>query len=296
MAWNLVSSTVKKITKRLAAEFDSMEKVQMERALSERRLAVYERALRSGQWRPCTWARAECVETGSTYRINGQHTAKMFTGLAEEFPDCHAIVEHYECDTLEDVARLYGTFDAAISSRNSSDIYRAFSASIPELAELPRKIIDTCATGISLAKNCGNRALTCHMTPSDRAENLLEHPDFVLWVNERLPSSSKEQRPMCRQGVVGAMFASWQKSKKDATEFWDLVRTESGPKPSCPDRLLAKWLSVTSVRPESDTPSSRKADAREFYVRCLHCWNAWRRKEELKIVRYQASAKVPTIA
>ena len=44
-------------------------------ARSEMRLGVYEKVARAGGFRPVQWASADCDETGSTYRVNGKHTA-----------------------------------------------------------------------------------------------------------------------------------------------------------------------------------------------------------------------------
>jgi len=150
MGWQLVTAKTQKITMPLAKSFADMEPAPGDRRLSENRLRVYERILRQGNWRPCVWSKATCEETGGVYRVNGKHTSVLFSRLAEEFPDCVVTVETYQCPTLEDVGRLYGTFDASITARTTRDINRAFSSTVAELADIPDRVIDICVTGIAV--------------------------------------------------------------------------------------------------------------------------------------------------
>src|SRR5262252_2702873 len=107
MSWKLIGKpqTVK-VTRKLAQEYATMDPPPHERPLSERRLAVYEKLIRQGHFRPVIWATARCKETHGTYRVNGQHTSTLLSGL-EDIPEFWAVIERYQCDTLEDVAKLY---------------------------------------------------------------------------------------------------------------------------------------------------------------------------------------------
>src|SRR5579871_4306318 len=128
-------------SKALVQELVEMEPAPYDRALSERRLLVYERILKEGSFRTVTWAAATCHETNNTYRVNGKHTATL---LAKQnpIPEFHVTVERYACDTLQDVANLYNTFDSSLASRTASDINRAFAATIRELDGCPPRIVD----------------------------------------------------------------------------------------------------------------------------------------------------------
>jgi hypothetical protein len=295
MAWKLLTSKTVKISRKLACEYAEMEPAPHDRVLSERRMQVYEKLARSGQFRPCVWAKVDCDETKGTYRVNGKHTANLYARACDDLPENMATIEHYECSSLEDVGRLYGTFDSGMQTRSSSDINRAFAATIPELAALPRKIIDCSASGIALYKCGGTQNIANKFTPPERAEFLIEYPEFVLWTHRIIGDTSKF-RHILRMGVFGGMFGCWSKAKGDAESFWTAVCEESGEKPTCPDRQLARWLLLTSVKSNSvgDIPNKRRADSREMYVRCTVCWNAWRRGEDLKIIKYHAAAKAPS--
>lgn len=293
--WELVNAKTQKITAKLATEFSEMDAAPGDRRLSERRLQVYEKMVRSNNWRPCVWSRATCKETGGVYRVNGKHTSILFSTLAKEFPDCVVTVEDYRCDSLEDVGRLYGTFDASLTVRTSRDVNRAFAATVPELAKIPDRIVDICVTGICLHEVGGTPREMHKRPPQERSEVMLEHPEFVVWVSSLFVSGGRLKH-LLRSGVAGAMYATYAKCKRDADVFWAAVRDETGESPKCPDRLLARWLLTVAVNDGSGghLPKSKKADIREMYVRCLHAWNAFRRGAELQQIKYHAETKVPT--
>lgn len=292
--WKLVDrpKTVR-VTKQLARDFAEMDAPPQDRPLNERRLMVYRKMLANESFRPVAWATCRCKETGGTYRINGKHTSTLLSSL-ETIPEFYAVVERYEAETLEDVARLYSTFDSKTQSRTASDINRAFAASVPELAILPTSLISLAVTGISYAT--WQDAYSSRV-PAERAELMLDHVDFVLWLNDMIGGKKETYRHLYRGPVVSAIFLTWQKSRKDAQAFWLAVRDETGESPSLPDRRLAKWLSTMNISfgMHSQGPSSRRSTPREFFVRCLHAWNAWR-KGQATDLKYFPNAKVPAVA
>ncbi|MES2091597.1 MAG: hypothetical protein V4532_16725 [Pseudomonadota bacterium] len=267
--------------------------------MSQRRLEVYAKMLNQGLFRPVTWASAICTETGGLYRVNGKHTSILLAGL-ERMPEFFVTIEEYECDTLEDVARLYATFDSRMQTRSANDIYLSFASTIPELACLPHKAIFLAAAGIYYALNptVGHGA----SQPAERAELLLEYPEFVIWLAEIMTGGHRDNQVgkansahLRRVGVTAAMFSTWHKAKADATAFWTMVRDETGATPSTPDRKLAKFLITTGANSEGKGSKVKHADIREFYVRSLHAWSAWRKNEPTDL-RYYPDKKIPAVA
>lgn len=272
-----------------------MDKVQHERPLSERRLMVYERLFREGSFRPVTWAKAFCRETKGWYRVNGQHTSNLLFSWKDKLPEFFVTVEEYECDTLEDVAKLYATFDSKMQSRSSNDIYNSFASTIPELAAIPSRTINKSVSGMAYYTWGTDQH---SKQPAERAELLLDYPEFVLWLNSLTSNIEREERGtsaiLYRAPVIAAMFGTWQKTKGDATKFWTAVRDETDPSPGMPTRKLAKFLARTGVNMGSGARHLRKADNREFFVKCLHAWNAWRGDETTNL-NYYPDAKLPAI-
>lgn len=303
MSWKLIDrpKTVK-ATKSLIKQFVEMTPAPHDRPLSERRIGVYEKLLAAGQFRPVTWASALCGETEDVYRVNGKHTSILLSRL-EKLPEFYVTVEEYECETLEDVAKLYATFDSNMQSRTARDIYLSFAATVPELANVSDKVICAGIGGVGYQKH--GQGLS-NIQAAERAEAVLDQPEFVLWLSDLLQGapgiaetgsatrSKLKVSHLYRQPVVAAMFASWQKAKAAATEFWSAVRDETGPVPTSPDRKIARWLVTSSLTMKANT-RVRKAGTRETYVKCLHAWNAWRKGESTNL-NYHADAKVPAVA
>lgn len=301
MGWKLLSRPRTQLaTKELAQFFVDMEPAPHDRPLSERRLQVYRRMLALGQFRPVAWASALCEETNGIYRVNGKHTSILLAGL-EVVPEFFVTIEEYGCDTLEDVAKLYATFDSTIQSRSSRDIYYSFAAAIPELRGLNTKVLTTGITGVAFHL-MGVEAYS-RSQPVERAELVIEHSDFVLWLNSLIVAgpvaentrghSRHKCQHLLRQPVVAAMFATYQKDQAAALAFWEAVRDDSGPKPDCPDRVLSRYLLTTVMQGGLDR-STKSAGPREIYVKCLHAWNAWRKGDSTRL-RYSADLGIPVV-
>lgn len=300
MSWKLLDRPkTMKVTKNLARQYTEMDSCPHDRPLSERRLQVYQKLLAAGQFRPVTWASALCTETGGLYRVNGKHTSTLLSGLPE-MPEFFVVIEEYECDTLEDVAKLYATFDSSMQSRTANDIYASFAGTVKELKDLPIKVIRSAITG--MAYHHFGQDLYGKTQPQERAEMLLDCPEFGVWLYRLLEQGLTEAEGgflrgghkgghILRQPVVASVFASWQKSKQAALEFWREVINETNPKPESPSRKLARYLQVTSLKSRGGE-KIKMAGTREVYVKCLHSWNAWRKNEPTNL-RYQADKPVP---
>ena len=295
MSWKLTARPVtQKITRQLVKEFVEMDPAPHDRPLSERRLAVYRKMFAEGMFRPCTWARASCLETNTMYRVNGKHTSLVLNEMAK-LPDFYVTIETYQCDSMDDVARLYSTFDSGIQSRTANDIYLSFAATVPELAGISAEVITKAAAGISF--NLWGVTFNTAYQPAERAENLLIYPEFVTWLQNIFTgtlSGESSKRHIRRVACVAAMHGSWLKNRQEATKFWEMVRDGTGASPGTPDRKLEKFLLTTGVDTGNGSRTrTRKAQPREIYVRCIHAWNAWRKNESTNL-NYFPDAEIPS--
>lgn len=293
MGWSLKGTPkTLKVTARLAKEFAEMEAAHVDRPLSERRLQVYRRVRASGGFRPVTWAKAWCAETEQFYRVNGKHTSTLFAD-GEGLDGLYAVVEEYACDTLEDVAKLYGTFDTQSQTRNATDVNRSFAATIPELAACDTRFVNLMVSALNFDPADPNHA---RGTPAERAEVLFDNVEVCVWAQDFLARSDKTIH-LCRVPVAAALIATYGKSKSAAREFWSAVRDETGATPEAPDRKLARFLltSASHHGAHKDKPSRFRVLPREFYCKCVKSWNAWR-KGETTDLKYFVDAKIPALA
>ncbi len=277
------------VTAALAKRFAEMEPFVRERPMSDVRLKVYDKEWSEGHFRPVTWAAAFCKETAATCRVNGQHTSYMATLVdLKDRPPLIATVEWYECDTLEDVARLYNTFDNRMQSRNTTDINRAFAAVVPQLADVPLPIVNMCVSGYWYARY--QERYTQETTPQDRAEMLVDHFDFVRWYASVLPKE-KQHNHLRRMAVCAAAYATYVRAPRIATQFWEAVRDETASEPTNPTRKLGKFLLLTFVK-RTNSGGDKNCTNREFFVRCLQHWNSWRKDEAAPKI-YRADTPIP---
>jgi hypothetical protein len=297
MAWkHLGSPKTVKVTNKLAKEWAEMDAAHIDRPVSPRRLDLHEQTLKKGEFRRVSWARAYCKELDGWYRINGKHTATVFSKQDMAKYDVEAIVEEYECDTVEDMAKLYGTFDSVLSSRKTGDVNHAIAQSIPELREVKSPVINACVAAMEYAKRPTVSTGGYYRTPPEKANELFHNVNFVLWVNRLLNDVGWEKSiHIRRMPVIAAAYATFLKSMKAATEFWNSVRDMSDPDPESASRKLALFLVQMKLSQgrTKGIPERFRLTPREFYYKSISAWNAWRKgaKTELK---YFASAKIPT--
>lgn len=294
MGYELVGTPrTEKVTQSLAIKFRDMDPVPHDRPLNPRRIEAYRKMLAAGLFRPVQWATVHCNETQATYRVNGKHTSNLFAEYEEIPQPIHATIEHYHCDDLDDVARLYATFDSRTQVRTTNDINRAFAAIDPDLAEIPTRIVNLSVTAISYVRDGEQYA---QRPAAERAECLLDEANkaFVCWVNEVIGSSGDSADHLRRSPVVSAMYATFLKSRKAATEFWLSVRDGTGMSPKSPDRVLHRFLLTKTVKRSVHKNRGKGvvAGPREMFVKCLHAWNAWRRDTTTDL-KYHAQGKIP---
>jgi hypothetical protein len=299
MAYELAGTPrSEKVTQTLAITFRDMDPVPHDRPLNPKRIEAYRKMLIAGLFRPVQWATVHCNETQATYRVNGKHTSNLFAEYEQLPQPIHATIEHYHCDDLDDVARLYATFDSRTQVRTTNDINRAFAAVDPELSLIPTKIVNLSVTGVAYSRNGDNAR---NRTAAERAECLLEADvkSFVAWLCELLGSNNEASRHLWRGPVVAAMCDTYRKSRKASGEFWMAVRDGTGSTPKTPDRVLHRFLLTKTVNHGGMATGGRShgsrnsmCGAREMYVKCLHAWNAWRRDTTTDL-KYHAQAKIP---
>lgn len=292
MAWKRIEQKQVICTPKLAKEFAEMEPAPNDRPKSDRRCEGIRGWVLSGSFRSCEWASVYCAETKKTYRVNGKHTSTVLAEMNGTAPKNLPIsLGRYHADTLRDVAALYATFDHKGGMRSTGDINFAFAASSEDVAEVHKRTINTCTTGIAYATWEGNY----NTKPAEeRALLMLEHKNFVVWFNQNIGDRTTSNAHIHRGPVVAAMFRSFQKSQKAATEFWMEVLTESNTIPQSPSRKLSRHLLTSTVRSIRATGGTAKMkDGRKIegyhslYCRCLHAWNAFRRNATTDLKYYE---------
>lgn len=282
-----------KINYTLAKRFRDMERYPRDRDLQIARLGFIRKAIEQKEFRGSELVSAYCKETEKTYRLNGKHTSNVLCEFFEsgQDPECYMLVREYSCDNMEDMARLFATFDARQSARTKSDVIRGFAAASPLVADIPGKVLSLATAALAMnlwEDSVGQR------TSAEQAMLMIQHADFVVWAVEMI-GGEKKCFHMHRVPVVAAMARTWFKAKGPATEFWTKIRDDSDDILGSPTRKLHRWLLTHTLSSNSDKSTKEKATQREMMVRCLHYWNGWRKNTPTD-GRYFPNAKIPSAA
>lgn len=281
-----------KLTRKLATEFANMTRCPDDREIQDARTQMLKKAVHAGRFRAPDWASAVCLETGIEYRVNGKHTSTMFSSWDGELPKLMVSVTQFECQTLKEVAELYATYDAKFSTRNSSDIYVVYARSVPELANVHKSTIRLAAAGMGYAR-WERTTCTGHSSNEDRANLLINNPDFVLWL-EALQTKLKDNLFLHRGPVVAAMFKTWERDQEECDAFWNEVKTGSNTDTKSPSRVLQRWLLGVILSRKGNKDIEQTHD-HEMLVKCIHAFNAWKRGESTKL-KYYAAVGTPEVA
>lgn len=297
MGWKLIRKEMAvKATRRLVSEFSSMEACPRDRPLNARRLEGIQRVIAAGQFRSPHWASCFCKQTRKTYRVNGKHTSTAMASLNGTLPDIDVLVSRYECDTLDDLAALYSTFDSRLSTRTSGDIYLVYAAACPGLDGVSREAIALSVAGLAFAE--WEVEYTRQHSPEERAALLADNVPFVLFLSDTISAHEGDSRPLRRGPTAAAMAKTFARSREGARAFWTLVRTGAHKDRDNPTRVLERYLIQASVNTGAGSRTNRDkrfvASNREMYVRCLHAWNAWARGEHTAL-RYTVNAETPKL-
>lgn len=297
MSWRLAEKPkVLQITKTLATWFAEMP-CYRDRPLSpQRKEWIKEEAKRA--LRTFVWAYA--IHDGKEYRVNGKHSSNAFVEMfaAGSAPEAVALVEFYYCDTLEDVAALFATYDSKKSARTTSDINRIFSAASPRLENITSRVLDLCVTGLATA-HWGTAASA--QSIENRARLMLANEAFCEFMNELLSVDAKDCIHIKRGPVAAAIAATFRKCQADAKKFWIDVRDGANAVNTSPQRQLERYLLSVSIKSKAkfkrggEEIVKKIVDPSEVYARCILAWNAYRTNTATDL-RWRLGTKVPSAA
>ena len=281
--FKLVNDRSVPMTRELALDVATMLATPWERPVKDFRVQHLRSELDKGAFHPPLWVFAKVKENGKFFRVNGQHSSIMLSGLNGKFPkSLRATIHEYICDTMEDAAELFSKYDNPISSRTGSEIANAHGRAHDELAKMSPSDVGSIVLGIAGAGNEGSAPKA--KDPADRARLIHSNIDFALFAHRFC-----RRRITSKTAVLAAIYHTWKRDPDFAATFWDEVRTASHRDPKHPSRTLNDFL--------KEGIHTQKWTARAVFVKCHHAWNAarqnpWRTTD----LKYTKTAPVPKLA
>lgn len=287
-----ISSQSVPVTTELAVSFRDMKPCPGDRPLNTARLKAIRIEVADRMFSSCVWAYAKCKEDGECYRVNGKHTSTEFSDNLPDYP-VEITVEVWECDRLQDVKNLYATFDSREAARTQSDVNAAIACGEAGLEDIDLKTLNVLVGGVWFRNHRG--AKPGGHTARERSECIRTEKPFFKWfkgMQEGKGAFVECRKKFLRVPVVAAMYETWSFQPQLATEFWSLVRDETGASPDQADRTLGRFLDTAYLRSEKNKYAA-SANAREVYAKCIQAFNAWKRQRPLKTLRYTPGTELP---
>ncbi len=283
-----------KITRHLAERFRDMKPVPHDRPLSAARLQKAKEAFARQEFHGATWASVHVKETDEILRVNGKHTSIAACDFfdAGQKLDAAVSVAEFECETLEQAAALYASFDSRDAARNKGDILATYTGVDDRLEGLTKRQLSVITAGIAFGQ--WEKTYKAHPT-TDQGELLVANAEFAQWAGKLLTGSNPKEKfdHVMRMSVVAAMYKTWKVDKKDAAIFWEMTRDDCDGEVGFPPRRLHKWLLTKSIR--SGTKKDRVSDL-EVLGNCLLAWNAWREEQDSVELKFSEKHKIPQAA
>lgn len=283
LAFELINSEVRELTREFAEKFRDMEASPTERQIDPKRVKHLREKALAGQLVTFQWSTAELE--GRKLRMNGQHSSRMLTELDGAFPSGLKVhLDEYRVPDKDALAMLFRQFDDRKSARSSADISGAYQGLHPEIRDINRDVAQKALKGIAWCK--ANVEGLKGIPTGDNVYNLFSDESFypfLQWYGQLMGMKTGELEP---PGVVAAMFATFDANEQAAKDFWEKVaRFGVEFEDDHPTTVLDKWLQ------ESEDAEHEKYKPAERYNGCIYAWRAFRENKTLKSIKYDYDKK-----
>lgn len=292
----LAKSGIVHFTHAFATKLLEMKECEWERGLRDSHVSFLIGEWKKGMFRHeiANLATCECEEAGfNVFRINGQHCCWARLELPEkEFPPQPIKLLHYKAKTVEDMRRLYASFDRG-AVRSRGNIIQSYLGGASEFAEFPINMVKLFATGTLMWKWEDRHLQRQH--PADDVAFVMktELKDVIraaLAICVETPSADAIAW-MKRGSVAAAMIETCSKTVKDSAEFWSTIKNGLGftsvddPRRRLREQLMSTGIYNIGSGAIQDKAGKKKTDQETMYRWCITAWNAWRAGETLKVFR-----------
>lgn len=269
MARTLISCKTQPVTMDLAEWLYSMKRVPRERTIKPSRLSQLANDIERGDIIMFRWAYATL--DGENYRVNGQHTSYMFQNGTPIPENAIASLEHYACDSIDDVIDLWSLYDSQVSSRTKVELTANMQESRPAIKDCLSKTVQLCQGALSIERF--GFGYTNKVSVSQKLETIRQNEDFVVWADQFMLALY-----LRRVGITYAMLMTYRRNPTAATAFWKEVVEGSNPDPKSGSRQLQVY--ALSHAPNSGMgarTNKAKATWNDMASTAITCWNYWRK-------------------
>lgn len=279
---NLISRKQQKVSKKDADAFLAANTLpEQAMRFNQRHVGYLAQAMKDGLFRYGDIGIARMQ--GKQFQLNGQHTCHAIseTSLSQE-----CIVETWEVENMEEMSILYRQYDPTYGGRKLGHLL-AFETIALLGKEFPAKVSNLIITALSL-----NDSSTMVMSTQQKTDLLKLHLEEARWLKKIV---WVEPRPkfLLRGAVCSAMLRAWRVSRKDAERFWSDVRDGESLNRRDPQKLLRDFLLSSSVNSGRGSQNKNNVSQHEMIYKSIVAWNAFRRGEQLTILKHFPTKEIP---
>lgn len=287
-------------TKDVARQFIEMPEFTGERPLRDGHVESLCKHAKDGTFLMEQASLIDCVckyDSSTVRRLNGHHTCWMRHFMPDNWAPPKIRHLRYEVSSEEDFRKLYSLQDRG-AARSTAHVAQARLYQVEQYKGLTKKAIKHTKDGL-VYWLWGNDKTERGRHKIDEIVDLMEtgqyYPichDVASFIND-LNASEYFMKRAC---VIGAVFATFNKAKADANQFWTSVRTGVGiDDPHDPRKTLRDYLCRMRVIGANSYNRASMVPGETMFRACIYCWNAWRRKETLRQINAPTSENRPPI-
>jgi hypothetical protein len=266
------------MTRELAIQMAGLQRVPGERKVSNQRTSHLMGEIDQGVLTTFRWVTAQIKGQAGVYRINGQHTSRIFASRRD--PVGTVVLEHYVCDTLEDVVSLWSRFDPIVSSRSKKDIFDTTFKSDPDLANLPVQQLHAAAKAVAIVEL--GFGYTNKASSYAKAQAALKEKQFLIWACSNFTPTGH----CLRVGCFVAALQTYRDAKEPAETFWREVQEGTNPDPASGSRSLQRVLLEYSANLGKGARTGKKTLLWDQTAElCLSAWHSWRQGRPVQSLR-----------
>ena len=293
LQYKLLEDRKVNLTKDRAFEFLELKTFEGERAVRDLHVQYLYDEFVAGRfmWHQANIASA--VLNGETFRVNGQHTCWMRVNISEAHEPVKADVRElvYEVKDEEQLKALYSTFDRN-APRTVGHVSTVMLLGTEASTHIPHSYIKSLLAGFRLFESEDWRTTR---RPTELVESIKQKHAALFNVVGRFFADMYEYHTFVRRaGVVGAMFATFNRGVEKATKFWHPVFTGLDLEKLTDARY--KLREFLSTHGHGIQRGKSAVTAEQGYRVCINCWNNWLDNTLVKAIKIpDTSNKRPSI-
>jgi len=262
---------------------DEIEPFVADRPLSKPHVAKLVSEMHEGHFMPEITTVMVANLNGTTYRLNGQHTATAVLEVSEKNEDFAlpgvTLITFNVSDEAE-LRKLYARIDRG-AARTNVQVTNSILAGTTDFVSTSARVLKLLPTGLAFMRfeNSTDRKIYAGETAAhDVQGDFLELSKRVSAFMDELDYRPSHHGHMFRGPVVAALYATFTIDDEDAQTFWQAVATgvgfESETEPAA--RLRQTLVNTTIHGGHLHRGSKVRLGAEEVYRACLHAWNRYR--------------------